>query len=123
MSAGAERRSFSLAVDTRISAPAGGREPGFPVGLWTRRDPLRPRAAVLEGGRGLPDRHCPFPNCRDGVNVDSLDRMSHMAYTDDDRCPATHPVKVSRPRVNLHSRTLIGGAYDPTMCGFPREGR
>ncbi|KAF2225976.1 hypothetical protein BDZ85DRAFT_193191, partial [Elsinoe ampelina] len=53
----------------------------------------------------FPDTPCPdglraqifFPSCWDGVNLDSADHMSHMAYPtkysyDNGPCPATHPV-------------------------------
>lgn len=53
----------------------------------------------------LPDHPCPdglraqifFPSCWDGVNLDSADHMSHMAYPtqysyDNGPCPASHPV-------------------------------
>ena len=39
-----------------------------------------------------------FPGCWDGVNVDSPDHMSHVAYSTDGDvggdCPASHPVKI-----------------------------
>ncbi|GAB7352367.1 hypothetical protein MBLNU459_g2805t2 [Dothideomycetes sp. NU459] len=54
---------------------------------------------------GLPNKNCPdglraqvfFPSCWDGVNLDSADHKSHMAYPidgsyDSGRCPSTHPV-------------------------------
>jgi hypothetical protein len=54
---------------------------------------------------GLPNKVCPdglraqvfFPSCWDGVNLDSADHKSHMAYPtkysyDNGPCPATHPV-------------------------------
>jgi len=43
-----------------------------------------------------------FPSCWDGVNLDSTDHRSHMAYPVNDggpegtRCPASHPVPVVR---------------------------
>ncbi|KAI1079022.1 hypothetical protein F5B20DRAFT_581749 [Whalleya microplaca] len=47
-----------------------------------------------------------FPTCWDGVNTDSADHMSHVAYPDGDTsvgasgtCPQTHPVKI--PQVML----------------------
>lgn len=38
-----------------------------------------------------------FPNCWDGVNLDSSDHKSHVVYSGDDgngACPASHPVKI-----------------------------
>jgi hypothetical protein len=50
-----------------------------------------------------PPRACPgggrlilsvfFPNCWDGQNLDSPDHKSHMAYSKDQSCPSTHPVR------------------------------
>ncbi len=40
--------------------------------------------------------HIIFPNCWDGVNLDSADHRSHMAYSSGGRCPADHPVALPR---------------------------
>ena len=42
-----------------------------------------------------------FPDCWDGVNLDSPDHKSHMAFSDDvtNLCPPSHPVPV--PRLNF----------------------
>jgi hypothetical protein len=32
-----------------------------------------------------------FPDCWDGRNLDSEDHKSHMAFSDDDGCPSSHP--------------------------------
>jgi hypothetical protein len=45
------------------------------------------------------------PNCWDGVNLDSPDHRSHMAYPVGSRCPATHPVNI--PRVESYFRFRI----------------
>jgi hypothetical protein len=54
--------------------------------------------------KGFPDQNCPdglraeitFPSCWDGVNLDSDDHKSHMAYPtvtfEAGACPSTHPV-------------------------------
>ncbi|CAG7855277.1 SubName: Full=Related to glyoxal oxidase {ECO:0000313/EMBL:CCA74889.1} [Serendipita indica DSM 11827] len=53
----------------------------------------------------IPNRNCPdglrtqlfFPSCWDGVNLDSKDHKSHMAYPsgmNSGDCPATHPVRL-----------------------------
>ncbi|KAH8665065.1 hypothetical protein BGZ60DRAFT_470745 [Tricladium varicosporioides] len=58
--------------------------------------------------RNLPNYPCPggirvnnfFPTCWDGVNLDSPDHKSHVAYPSSGRfenngpCPSTHPVKI-----------------------------
>jgi Domain of unknown function (DUF1996) len=56
-----------------------------------------------------------FPECWDGVNLDSADHRSHMAYRGFDRqqggltCPDTHPVEIPRLRLNVFL-----GTTDPT---------
>lgn len=47
----------------------------------------------------LLELHVIFPDCWDGRHLDSLDHHSHMAYSRDYRCPASHPVKVPRIRM------------------------
>ncbi|KAH7391179.1 hypothetical protein DE146DRAFT_663696 [Phaeosphaeria sp. MPI-PUGE-AT-0046c] len=56
----------------------------------------------------FPNRPCPggiratiiFPSCWDGVNLDSPDHKSHVAYAPgtsalaNDKCPTTHPVRI-----------------------------
>jgi hypothetical protein len=56
----------------------------------------------------FPNKSCPggiratiiFPSCWDGINLDSPDHKSHVAYAPgnralaDDKCPATHPVRI-----------------------------
>lgn len=35
-----------------------------------------------------------YPNCWDGIHLDSPDHFSHMAYAKNHKCPASHPLKV-----------------------------
>ncbi len=42
-----------------------------------------------------------FPQCWDGVNLDSPDHKSHMAYANNG-CPASHPVPLPEISMNLH---------------------
>jgi hypothetical protein len=44
--------------------------------------------------------HIHFPSCWDGVNLDSPDHRSHMAYPTSGRCPSTHPVRI--PKISYH---------------------
>jgi hypothetical protein len=47
-----------------------------------------------------------FPQCWDGVNLDSPDHQSHMAYANDDigGCPASHPVPIPVITFNVYWR-------------------
>jgi hypothetical protein len=47
-----------------------------------------------------------FPQCWDGVNLDSADHRSHMAYPVDANCPASHPVVL--PRLETFFRYSVG---------------
>ena len=40
------------------------------------------------------EMHVNFPQCWDGVNLDSPDHKSHMAYGTGTGCPASHPVPI-----------------------------
>ncbi|MGZ6978135.1 MAG: DUF1996 domain-containing protein [Acidimicrobiia bacterium] len=53
--------------------------------------------------------HVNFPDCWDGVNLDSPDHASHMAYHGKGGlCPADHPVLLPRIRVNVRYPTTGG---------------
>lgn len=43
-----------------------------------------------------------FPQCWDGVNLDSPDHRSHMAYATGKGCPSTHPVPMPEIALNVH---------------------
>ncbi len=62
-----------------------------------------------------------FPDCWDGVHLDSSDHRRHMAYADSDqRCPATHPVKLPRLRLSItyEEKAFTGGDF---TLGGPRD--
>jgi hypothetical protein len=40
------------------------------------------------------EMHVNFPQCWDGVNLDSPDHKSHMAYGTGSGCPASHPIPI-----------------------------
>ena len=54
--------------------------------------------------------HVNFPDCWDGKRFDSSDHQSHMAYSRNFVCPASHPVKV--PLIRLMVRYPITGGHD-----------
>jgi hypothetical protein len=70
-----------------------------------------------------------FPQCWDGVNLDSPDHKSHMSYPVQGSCPSTHPVPVPEITVNvlytvadmkaLSRWRLASDTYDPsTPAGY-----
>jgi len=50
-----------------------------------------------------------FPECWDGLNLDSPDHLSHMAYSVGNNCPSTHPVILPRLQFKIRYPTN-GGA-------------
>ncbi len=68
-----------------------------------------------------------FPQCWDGVNLDSPDHISHMSNPTAGRCPATHPVPVPVVAFQVHytvkpgddpgSWRLSSDSYDPRLPG------
>lgn len=52
--------------------------------------------------------HVQFPDCWDGINLDSPDHQSHMAYSIRGRCPADHPVALPAIQLNLRYPTAGG---------------
>lgn len=64
---------------------------GFSCGFNPRRHPAPP-----DCGEGSPLRvRITYPDCWDGEHLDDpVDHTSHMAYSDEDGCPTSHPVAV-----------------------------
>ena len=91
-----------IAGDSTASAPTGGG-----VAIFNCFDPSTgqgPKTVELP-------TTCPvgntiwatvvFPQCWDGVHLDSPDHKSHMAYPINGGCPATHPVPFPEVTVNF----------------------
>jgi hypothetical protein len=55
-----------------------------------------------------------FPQCWDGVHLDSPDHVSHMAYETASGCPAGDPVYLPRLRLRVHF-----GIWDPCAGARP----
>jgi hypothetical protein len=54
-----------------------------------------------------------FPQCWNGVNLDSANHKSHMAYPTGSGCPASHPVPIPVITYNVYTRVAPG--QDTTM--------
>ena len=56
-----------------------------------------------------------MPNCWDGVNLDSADHRSHVAYGDsgdaDSTCPSSHPVQIPQIRAFTRIKPYNGGIH------------
>jgi Domain of unknown function (DUF1996) len=51
-----------------------------------------------------------FPQCWDGVNLDSPDHRSHVVYARDDRCPKSHPVHLPEVAYLIGYRVPASGS-------------
>ncbi len=58
-----------------------------------------------------------FPDCWNGVDLDSADHSSHMAYSVDGACPAGHPVVV--PALQFKLRYAGRGGEDFRLASGP----
>lgn len=90
--------------------------------------------------KGFPNQNCPdglraeitFPSCWDGVNLDSEDHKSHMAYPsvtfEAGACPSSHPVHLVTVKMEVIFETFnhqfngnnpfVWSNGDPTGFGF-----
>jgi Domain of unknown function (DUF1996) len=63
-----------------------------------------------------------FPVCWDGVNLDSADHKSHMAYSQNSACPTSHPVVLPQITFNVSWRVPVGATgseYRLSSDGYP----
>jgi hypothetical protein len=75
---------------------------------------VRPQATIPtcpNAGRMGLALHVAFPDCWDGVNLDSTDHVSHLAYSMRGRCPADHPVAVPAVQVNVRYPSAGGAGF------------
>jgi hypothetical protein len=70
-----------------------------------------------ESSAGIPEceagsrvvMHVEFPQCWNGLDVDSADHRSHMAYPESGKCPSSHPVPIPVITYNIPYRVLGEG--------------
>jgi hypothetical protein len=127
---GAEVQPLSMKVYYRVGRHAPESVQAFPAGFrvvagdataasaqglqttfWLCQLPRDPAAAPPGGPSPTPlacpagsplTLHVRFPECWDGVSVDSPDHKSHMAYGRLGTCPADHPVVVPSLALIVH---------------------
>ena len=61
--------------------------------------------------------HVRFPSCWDGMNLDSADHKSHMAYAIGRSCPKDHPVSVPAIELIMKYPVLGGAGYQLSSGG------
>lgn len=64
-------------------------------------DANRSQSMPLCQGGGTLSVSLHFPNCWDGVNLDSVDHRSHMAHSGGGVCPKSHPVAIPVVTLNI----------------------
>jgi hypothetical protein len=77
--------------------------------------PVRTRRDVRK--QTFLELHVNFPDCWNGRDLDSADHISHMAYSRQYRCPASHPVKVPLIRLNVQYPTKGGNDVELASGG------
>jgi hypothetical protein len=103
--AGATASQSTRIVFWNCVYPTGPFEPSASIPQCSRRRERmvrRPSAGYLR-------LNVNFPDCWDGKRLDSPDHHSHMAYSSELRCPASHPVKVPSLRLTI-AYPIRGGA-------------
>jgi hypothetical protein len=58
-----------------------------------------------------------FQDCWDGVNIDSADHRSHVAYSRNGSCPPDHPVAL--PMINARFQWAVRGGKGVTLASGP----
>jgi len=61
--------------------------------------------------------HVRFPNCWNGVHLDTADHKSHMAYARRGRCPSSHPVALPAIALIYHYPVFGGPGVTLTSGG------
>jgi hypothetical protein len=81
-------------------------------------DSVPPGVDVPTCPMGTTALHVNFPDCWDGVHLDSANHASHLAYsTKDHTCPAGYPVSIPRIRVNVRYPTTGGPTAELSSGG------
>jgi len=60
--------------------------------------------------------HVLFPDCWDGLHLDSADHKSHMAYSVSNECPPTHPVSLPSLIMRWQWTNLTPAPADVTLA-------
>jgi hypothetical protein len=82
-----------IAGDSRATAPQPTRIVYWGCGNGSSISKVEFVPQCRPGDTGL-TVHVLFPDCWDGLHLDSADHKSHMAYSVSNRCPSTHPVSL-----------------------------
>jgi hypothetical protein len=103
-----------IAGNSKATTPQGLRVTSWNCGPAAGVRPTSSIPTCPDAGRMGLALHIRFPECWDGVNLDSPDHQSHMAYAVRGRCPADHPVAM--PAVQLNLRYPSAGGADLVLA-------
>jgi len=95
--------------DFRMVAGGAGSPPA--IAFWScKNEGTRYTSAPKCDDGSFPRAIVHFPQCWDGVRLDSPDHRSHVAYPRKDVCPATHPVKLPHIKLYVRFPQSVGGS-------------
>ena len=86
-----------IAGDAYATTPQVGEAAGWTCGSRTTLDAAPPECAATAPLHLV----LTFPDCWDGVHLDSADHRAHATYSRAGRCPADHPVPVPQLTVSI----------------------
>ncbi len=86
-----------IAGDQTATTPQGGEATGWTCGSNTVLSD-HPPTCTVDAPLHLV---LTFPDCWDGVHLDSVDHTSHAAYSTGGRCPASRPVSIPQITVSV----------------------
>lgn len=99
--------------------PAATRNQDSQVGWWQAggNTTQNRNSMISRGGSNLLTLRVNFPQCWDGVHLDSPDHQSHMAYANGRSCPESHPVKI--PQVVTFTDYKVAGGQGFELSSGP----
>ena len=100
-----------LAGNQMATTPQPGDATGWTCGI---RGDIKDTPPTCPGGAPL-HLVLTFPDCWDGKHVDSVDHVSHVAYSVDGACPSTHPVSIPQLAMSI-SFPIHGKGHDLTLA-------
>jgi hypothetical protein len=103
-----------IAGDSKAMSPQDVRTTYWNCGVAGGVPPSSTVPTCPEGRGSFLRLHVRFPGCWDGMQTDSADHKSHMAYAMRGECPATHPVAV--PAITLIYRYPTRGGDDFSLA-------
>ncbi len=86
-----------IAGDQTATVPQSGEATGWTCGSNTQLSD-DPPTCTMDAPLHLV---LTFPDCWDGVHLDSVDHHSHVTYSTRGRCPASHPVSIPQITVSV----------------------